>query len=106
MSEIKKAEFKNIAFQKASIPVFSEVLQRSPWVYYGENNLLPQYFIDLYDNCAIHKAIITSKVNQIMGDGIVSLNNPMATINLINPKENVYDVFHKCALDMTFHSLR
>lgn len=97
--EIKKSEFKKISFDKASIPVFSEVLQRSPWVYYGENNLLPQYFIGLYDNCAIHKAIITSKVNQIMGDGIVSLNNPMATINLINPKENVADVMRKCVLD-------
>ena len=97
--EIKKTSFKSIKFQSASIPVFSEVLQRSPWVYYGENNLLPQYFIDLYDNCAIHKAIITSKVNQIMGDGIVSLNNPMATINLVNPKENVADVMRKCTLD-------
>jgi hypothetical protein len=99
MSEIKKTEFKSIAFQKASVPVFSEVLQRSPWVYYGENNLLPQYFIDLYDNCAIHKAIITSKVNQIMGDGIVSLNNPMASVNLVNGKENVADVMRKCTLD-------
>ena len=34
-----------------------------------------------------------------MGDGIVSLNNPMATINLINPKENVSDVMRKCTLD-------
>jgi hypothetical protein len=100
MSEIKKTEFKKINFEAASIPIFAEVLQRSPWVYYGENNLLPQYFIGLYDNCAIHKAVVTSKVNQIMGDGIVSLNNPMATINLINPSENVTDVMKKCVLDM------
>jgi hypothetical protein len=100
MSEqIKKYELQKIKFDKASIPVFSEVLQRYPWVYYGENNLLPQYFIGLYDNCAIHKAVITSKVNQIMGDGIVSLNNPMATVNLINPMENVMDVLKKCSLD-------
>jgi hypothetical protein len=99
MSEIKKYDLKRINFDRASVPVFSEVLQRYPWVYYGENNLLPQYFIELYDNCAIHKAVITSKVNQIMGDGIVSLNNPMATVNLINPNENVSDVMRKCALD-------
>jgi hypothetical protein len=97
--EIRKTQLTSIKFASATIPVFSEVLQRSPWVYYGENNLLPQYFIDLYDNCAIHKAVVTSKVNQIMGDGIVSLNNPMATINLINPKENVAEVMRKCALD-------
>jgi hypothetical protein len=99
MSEIKKYELKRINFDRATVPVFSEVLQRYPWVYYGENNLLPQYFIELYDNCAIHKAVITSKVNQIMGDGIVSLNNPMAAVNLINPSENVADVMRKCALD-------
>ena len=97
--ETKKYELQKIKFDKASIPVFSEVLQRYPWVYYGENNLLPQYFIGLYDNCAIHKAVITSKVNQIMGDGVVSLNNPMATVNLINPSENVTDVLKKCTLD-------
>jgi hypothetical protein len=100
MSEEKKiSEFKKISFNVASLPVFSEVLQRSPWVYYGENNLLPQYFIELFDNCAIHKSVIISKVNQIMGDGIVSLNNPMATVNLINPTENITEVMRKCALD-------
>ena len=99
MSEIQKYKLSRTNFDRATVPVFSEVLQRYPWVYYGENNLLPQYFIELYDNCAIHKAVITSKVNQIMGDGIVSLNNPMASVNLINPSENVSDVMRKCALD-------
>jgi hypothetical protein len=99
MSEIKKTEFKNIRFEKATVPIYAEVLQRTPWVYYGENNLLPQYFIELFDNCAIHKAVVISKVNQIMGDGIVSLNNPMATINLVNDSENVSEVMRKCTLD-------
>ena len=97
--ETNKTEFKSIKFQTASVPIYSEVLQRSPWIYYGENNLLPNYFIGLYDNCAIHKAIVTSKVNQIMGDGIVSLNNPMATVNLINNRENVTEVMKKAVLD-------
>jgi len=99
MEEIKKYDLKSINFNKATVPVFSEVLQRYDWVFYGETNLLPQYFIELYDNCAIHKAVITSKVNQIMGDGLVSLNNPMASINLINPTENVAEVMKKAALD-------
>jgi hypothetical protein len=99
MSEIKKYDLKKISFDRATVPVFAEVLQRYPWVYYGDQNLLPQYFIELYDNCAIHKAVVTSKVNQIMGDGVVSLNNPMASVNLINPSENVSDVMRKCALD-------
>jgi hypothetical protein len=99
MSEIQKYKLSRTNFDRATVPVFAEVLQRYPWVYYGDQNLLPQYFIELYDNCAIHKAVVTSKVNQIMGDGVVSLNNPMASVNLINPSENVSDVMRKCALD-------
>ena len=99
MSEEIKNKFKSIKFEKASVPIFSEVLMRYDWVFYGENNLLPQYFIELFDNCAIHKAVIMSKVNQIMGDGLVSLNNPMATVNLVNPQETVEEVMRKCALD-------
>lgn len=100
MSEIKKSEFKKVEFNRATLPVFSEVIQRVPWVYYGVDNLLPQYFIDLFDNCAIHKSVIISKVNQILGDGVVSLNNPMASINLLNPRENVTEIMKKCVLDM------
>ena len=48
---------------------------------------------------ALHKAIVTSKKEQIMGDGIVSLNNPMATVNLINESETVSEVMKKCVLD-------
>lgn len=100
MSEIKKSSFKKIEFSRATLPVFSEVIQRVPWVYYGTDNLLPQYFIDLFDNCAIHKSVIVSKVNQILGDGVVSINNPMASINLLNPRENVTEIMKKCVLDM------
>jgi hypothetical protein len=99
MSELKKSNFQAIQFSRATLPVFAEVIQRVPWVFYGTDNLLPQYFIDLFDNCAIHKAVITSKVNQIMGDGIVSINNPMASVNMVNESENVADVMRKCALD-------
>jgi hypothetical protein len=98
--EIKKSGFKKVEFNRATLPVFSEVIQRVPWVYYGTDNLLPQYFIDLFDNCAIHKSVIVSKVNQILGDGVVSINNPMATINLLNPRENVTEIMKKCVLDM------
>ncbi len=97
MSEKQKYQLNKISFtQEPMLPIFSEIFNRSPWVYYGENNQMPQYLISRYNNCAIHKAIVTSKVEQIMGDGLVSLNNPMATINLVNKSENVSDVMKKC----------
>jgi hypothetical protein len=99
--EKKKYQLGKMQFrQEPFLPVFSESFDRRPWVLYGENNQMPQYLISRYNNCAIHKAVITSKREQVCGDGIVSLNNPMASINLINPKENVMDVYRKCALDL------
>ena len=101
MSEKQKYQLGRVDFtQEPLLPVFSEVFQRYPWVFYGENNQMPAYLITRYNNCAIHKAVVISKREQIMGDGVVSLNNPMATINLINKKENVSDVMKKCALDL------
>ena len=102
MSEEKqKYQLNRVNFrQEPILPKFTELFQRVPWVYYGENNLMPQYLITRFNNSAIHKAIVTSKVNQIMGDGVVSINNPMASINLINKKENVSEVMRKCALDL------
>jgi len=101
MSEIQKYQLGKINFtQEPLLPIFSEVFNRYPWVWYGENNLMPQYLISRYNNCAIHKAVVISKREQIMGDGLVSLNNPMATVNLVNKSENVSDVMKKCALDL------
>jgi len=94
--QLSRAQFT----QEPLLPVFSEVFNNKDFVFYGANNLMPQYLISRYNNSAIHKAIITSKKEQILGDGMVSLNNPMATVNLINEDERVMDVFEKCALDL------
>lgn len=99
--EKQKYQLGKVQFtQEPLLPIFSEVLNRLDYVLYGEGNLMPQYLISRYNNCAIHKAIVTSKKEQIMGDGIVSMNNPMATVNLINDTETVEDVIEKCALDL------
>ena len=95
----KLRQFKKLDFKTASLPVYSEVLARYPWIFYGNDNLLPDYLIGQYNACAIHKAIIDTKVNQIMGDGVVSLDNPMSTIFPVNGKETIAEIMRKCALD-------
>lgn len=95
----KLSSFQKIDFRLATTPVFSEIFTKYPWVSWGENNLMSNYLLDQYNNCAIHKAVIVSKMNQIIGDGIVSLNNPMSTVHLVNGKENITDVIRKCTLD-------
>jgi hypothetical protein len=101
MSDKQKYQLGKVNFgQEPLLPIFSEVLNNRDVVLYGESNLMPQWLISRYNNSAIHKAIVTSKREQVMGDGIVSKNNPMAAINFINDSENVTDVFEKCALDL------
>ena len=99
--EKQKYQLSKINFtQEPLLPIFSEVLNRLDYVLYGEGNLMPQWLISRYNNSAIHKAICISKKEQVCGDGIISMNNPMATVNLINESERVMDVFEKCALDL------
>ena len=93
-------KLQTINFKAATVPVISEIFNRYPWVYYGDDNLFPQYLIEKFNNCAIHKAVVVSKKEQVMGDGLVSANNPMVTINMINPSETVTEVMAKCALDL------
>ena len=98
-SNPKLNQFRKLNFKTATLPVYAEVFARYPWVFYGNDNLMPDYLIGQYNACAIHKAIIDTKVNQIMGDGIVSLDNPMSTILPVNGNETIGEIMRKCALD-------
>lgn len=40
------------------------------WVSYGDDNLFPQYLIDLYKSSATHNALCTSIAYMIFGDGV------------------------------------
>tara|TARA_R110000868_G_scaffold112482_1_gene302812 strand:- start:261 stop:1445 length:1185 start_codon:yes stop_codon:yes gene_type:complete len=102
MEEIqkKKVNIRKLNFYNATLPVLSEVFSQKDWVFYGENNVYPNFLIGQYNNCAIHKAIVQSKVSQIVGDGLSCKNNPMATVHLVNRNENIEEVYKKCALDL------
>jgi len=100
MEENKKYQLKKVKFYDATLPIISEVFGNKDWVYYGDDNSYPQWLIRQYDSCAIHKSIVQAKVSQITGDGLVCPSTPMATVNLINSKETVDDVYSKCALDL------
>jgi hypothetical protein len=99
MEENKKYQLNRVSFHNATLPVIAEIFNSKDWVYYGKDNMYPQWLIKQYDNCAIHKAIVQAKVSQICGDGLVCPTVPMATVNLVNPKESIDEVFNKCAVD-------
>ena len=50
------------------IPEFREVKGKD-WVSYGRDNLYPDYLISLFERSSTNNAIITGKVNYVLGEG-------------------------------------
>lgn len=65
MSDMQLLQFK--AYQEKS---FEEQPSGRGWVDYGDDNLFPQYLIDLYQTSAVHNALCTSISYMIFGDGV------------------------------------
>lgn len=42
------------------------------WVQFGENNMYPEYLIELYNNCSLHNAVINSTSDMVKGQGFNS----------------------------------
>ena len=49
---------------------YAEVPFNHGWILYGDDNLFPQYLIDLYHSSATHNALCTSIAYMIYGDGV------------------------------------
>lgn len=79
--------FKILNFgQEAPTPVF-KTAKSGDFIKYGEDNLYPQYLLDVFHNKSNkHKAIITKKVDMTTGNGFVKSENPI-TKNFI---DNIY----------------
>jgi len=49
---------------------YEEAPSNFGWINYGDDNMFPQYLIDLYKSSATHNALCTSIAYMIFGDGI------------------------------------
>lgn len=94
-----------IAVKQSSAPKFIES-KKDDWVFYGEDNLFPDYLISLLQGSATHNAIVMNKVNLILGEGFKAfglnvedtakiqkfINNPYGT-------EDLNKILKKCIFD-------
>lgn len=67
MSEGK--QFLNFSLENHKVPEFKEVKNKD-WVYFGEDNIYPEYLIEQALRSAKHGAILSGKVNYIYGGGL------------------------------------
>jgi hypothetical protein len=73
------------------MPIFKES-RNGLWIEYGDNNLYPQYLLDVYHNKSNkHKAIINKKVMMTTGNGIQDALTPQLQSFLTNTW-STYDV--------------
>lgn len=65
------------------------------WITFGDRNDYPDYLIECFQRSAKHQAIITGKVDYILGNGWKNQKNFQP-----NPDENLLDFTSKIALDL------
>lgn len=96
-----------VKFENQKVPEFKQVRGKD-WVYWGEKNDYPDYLIDLYMRSSTHNAIVTGKVNYIIGNGWKAnkigstVNNEAilnAFINNINPEQTLNELSESVFLD-------
>lgn len=65
----KKTQLSVINFSEYNIPTIKESYGKD-WVEYGDDNLYPQYLIELYNGSSIHSAIVKGVSAMIYGEGL------------------------------------
>lgn len=67
-------------------------------VNYGNNNLYPNFLLELYNNSPIHSSIINSKKTYIIGDGL-KYSTGTAITTPVNDIESFDEFISKCIID-------
>ena len=112
-----------VKFENQKVPEFKQVRSKD-WIYWGENNDYPDYLIDLFMRSSTNNAIITGKVNYILGNGwkvnkagMTMTNTAIANdfISSINPNESLdelsdsvfldFEIFNGFALEVIWNKL-
>ena len=75
---------------------YEEKLSRDGWVEYGDDNLFPQYLIDLYNSSSVHHALVESIAFMIFGEGI----NVVGEGQLQIEEWGLQDEIRKACLDL------
>lgn len=88
-----------IKLENQKIPEFKQVKGKD-WIYWGEENNYPDYLIGLFMRSSTHNAIVTGKVNYILGNGWTANKkglsvNEQAKLNDFLRKINEYETLNE-----------
>ena len=93
---IGKYSFERVEFENNKVPKFLEKKGKD-YIYYGENNLYPEYLLELFNRCSKHNAIVTGKTLMIKADGFET--DSVALKQFID-ENDINEILYKAALDL------
>lgn len=103
MTNTKSNDILVVSLSQIEIPKTVENT-RNEWVAFGVDNNYPKYLIDLYQHSALHSAILKSKVNDIVGNGLSYEGdtdiNTDKFLSQPNPYETFDDILRKLSYDL------
>lgn len=86
-------------FEKNNLPLPYETLNNNDnnVIWYGVDNLYPNFLLSLYNNSSIHSAIINTKTTYLIGDGL-KINGIDITVN-VNSEDSFQEFVGKIIKD-------
>ena len=103
--ETNKTQEPNIIFVSMSqteLPKFREDGRKS-WVSYGQDNDFPERLLELSRRSALHGAILSSKANDAVGEGVSREGRTpeeLAFFDAPNPEYDIDELILRCAWDL------
>lgn len=105
----KKNSVFSLELESYRLPLFRDKSYgNKAWVDFGMDNMFPMYLVDLFNQSAVHNAIVNGKVKYITGRGLSVLDGANSVTTKFASKPNKYEtmdeLFRKVALDYEVHS--
>ncbi|WP_313235734.1 hypothetical protein [Sphingobacterium multivorum] len=99
-----KGKIMNLQMGKQVIPLATERNKGNRkggdvMTFYGDNNLYPNFLLQLYNDSPIHKGIVNSKVDYILGDDVVYKNSDKKADHKVNKDDTIESLLRKVVKD-------
>ena len=68
-------------------------------MYWGDGNTYPNFLLELYHNVPLHQSIVNSKVDYIIGDGLIDKATGEPFKGRVSKKDTASKLAYKCVFD-------
>ena len=96
-----------ISLSQVELPTFTETRGNTEWIKYGSDNAFPLKLQDLANRSALHNAILSSKVDNVCGNGLTyekeKDKKTDTFLEYANPYETLNDIMRKVVYDYVLY---